>query len=261
VASTASFTWYAKASKSRARAGQKVDPIGGAASASRRAHHAARGCGRASAAGGTPPGAIGPLQLGRIALRSCTIHRKAPGQPVRRRRTPNGRRPLRPGDHLDALVARPSIRRSRPSNSATSWLFSRRTTRAISTHSRSSWTIPILLTGLAPADRSTAVGGWRAGGGGINCRTVRWVDHGRLQGSIRFRTPGRSAGSHRSVASGIEENCAIQVLVGITGSGKTYVIAKAVEQVPAADPRHRPQQDPRRPACRRVQGVLPQQRG
>ncbi len=46
-----------------------------------------------------------------------------------------------------------------------------------------------------------------------------------------FEPQGDQPEAIEALASGVEDNLRHQVLVGITGSGKTYVIAKAVEQV------------------------------
>ena len=52
-----------------------------------------------------------------------------------------------------------------------------------------------------------------------------------------------------------------QVLLGVTGSGKTFTMAKVIERDPAPGPDPGPQQDPGRPALQRVQELLPGQRG
>ena len=51
-----------------------------------------------------------------------------------------------------------------------------------------------------------------------------------------------------------------QTLLGVTGSGKTFTMANVIAQHGPAGAGHVAQQDARRPALRRVQGVLPAQR-
>ena len=52
-----------------------------------------------------------------------------------------------------------------------------------------------------------------------------------------------------------------QVLLGATGTGKTFTMANVIGAGPAPDAGHRAQQDAGRAALRRVPGVLPRQRG
>ena len=52
-----------------------------------------------------------------------------------------------------------------------------------------------------------------------------------------------------------------QVLLGVTGSGKTFTMAKVIEDAAAPGAGARAQQDPRRAALRRVQELLPRQCG
>ena len=52
----------------------------------------------------------------------------------------------------------------------------------------------------------------------------------------------------------------IQVLLGATGTGKTFTAANVIAAAQQADARPRPQQDARRPALQGVQGLLPAQR-
>ena len=52
-----------------------------------------------------------------------------------------------------------------------------------------------------------------------------------------------------------------QVLLGVTGSGKTFTMAQGDRAHAAPGPRARAQQDAGRPALRRVQELLPRQRG
>ena len=52
-----------------------------------------------------------------------------------------------------------------------------------------------------------------------------------------------------------------QVLLGITGSGKTFTIANVIQQSQQADAHPRAEQDARRAALRRDAGALPEERG
>ena len=63
------------------------------------------------------------------------------------------------------------------------------------------------------------------------------------------------------LVAGLREGEKDQVLLGVTGSGKTFTMAKVIEQVqrPALDPGA--QQDAGRAALPRVQAVLPGERG
>ena len=76
----------------------------------------------------------------------------------------------------------------------------------------------------------------------------------------RLQAPGRPAPRHRELVSGLAAGEKHQVLLGVTGSGKTFTMAKVIERAQPPRPHPRAQQDPRRPALPRVQAVLPQQR-
>ena len=52
-----------------------------------------------------------------------------------------------------------------------------------------------------------------------------------------------------------------QVLLGVTGSGKTYTMAKVIEAIQKADPCHNAQQDACRAALQRIPRVSAQQYG
>ena len=94
-------------------------------------------------------------------------------------------------------------------------------------------------------------------------RSRRKSDGGRrLQDRLGVRAQGRPAHRHRgtgrTASTRMERD---QVLLGVTGSGKTFTMAKVIEatQRPALDPRA--QQDAGRPALRRVPELLPRERG
>ncbi len=66
----------------------------------------------------------------------------------------------------------------------------------------------------------------------------------------------------KELIEGISDNGEVnQVLLGVTGSGKTFTMAKVIETDPAAGAGARAQQDPRRPAVRGVQELLSRQCG
>ncbi len=82
-----------------------------------------------------------------------------------------------------------------------------------------------------------------------------------LSQPLRVRSDYAPAGDQptaiQELNAGLKAGERDQVLLGVTGSGKTFTMAKVIEEAqrPALDPR--PQQDPRRPALRRDEGVLP----
>ena len=90
----------------------------------------------------------------------------------------------------------------------------------------------------------------------------------KSEGGIRFELvsefepAGRPADRHRRAGRGRRSaHERDQVLLGVTGSGKTFTMAQviAAHAAPGADPRA--QQDAGRAALRRVQELLPRQRG
>ena len=89
----------------------------------------------------------------------------------------------------------------------------------------------------------------------------------KSEGGIRFEiksdfTPaGDQPQAIAELVDGVRRQERDQVLLGVTGSGKTFTMAKVIEETqrPALDPRA--EQDARRAALRRVQVVLPRQRG
>ena len=62
------------------------------------------------------------------------------------------------------------------------------------------------------------------------------------------------------LVDGLGQGLKHQTLLGATGTGKTFTIARVIEAARQADPRPRPQQDAGGPALRRVPRVLPGQR-
>jgi excinuclease ABC subunit B len=75
-----------------------------------------------------------------------------------------------------------------------------------------------------------------------------------------FRPSGDQPQAIAGLVEGIRRGDRYQTLQGITGSGKTATIAWTIEAGPAADPDHRAEQVPGRPAGRRAEGVLPPNR-
>jgi hypothetical protein len=63
----------------------------------------------------------------------------------------------------------------------------------------------------------------------------------------------------KELVAGIKEREHDQVLLGVTGSGKTFTMARSSPR-PSARPCPGPEQDPRRPALQRDEGLLPGQR-
>ena len=83
-----------------------------------------------------------------------------------------------------------------------------------------------------------------------------------LRSRHRTRTPRRATSRARSPSlRGRRGRRALPTMLGATGTGKTATMAWINEQGPAADARHRPQQDAGRAALQRVPRVLPAQRG
>jgi hypothetical protein len=79
--------------------------------------------------------------------------------------------------------------------------------------------------------------------------------------SVATAGPWRPAHRHRGAGRGRQAHERDQVLLGVTGSGKTFTMAKVIEADPAPGADPRAQQDAGRPALRRVQELLPRQRG
>ena len=60
------------------------------------------------------------------------------------------------------------------------------------------------------------------------------LDHFFVQSE--FQPAGDQPAAVRSLAKGIQENVPFQTLLGVTGSGKTFTIAKVLEQLGGARP-------------------------
>ena len=76
-----------------------------------------------------------------------------------------------------------------------------------------------------------------------------------------FKPTGDQPQAIAQLVEGINKGYKHQTLLGATGTGKTYVMQPGHRAGAEAHPRPGAQQDAGRPALRRVQGVLPQQRG
>ena len=76
----------------------------------------------------------------------------------------------------------------------------------------------------------------------------------------KFTPQGDQPEAIRQLVEGLERGDKEQVLLGVTGSGKTFTMAKVIERVHKPDARPLAQQDARGPALPGVQGVLPEQR-
>ncbi len=76
-----------------------------------------------------------------------------------------------------------------------------------------------------------------------------------------FEPAGDQPQAIEALVGGLRAGRTHQVLMGVTGSGKTFTMANVIQAVAAADAGHVAQQDAGRPALQRVQGVLPAQRG
>ena len=76
-----------------------------------------------------------------------------------------------------------------------------------------------------------------------------------------FQPAGDQPQAIKALIAGLREGRKQQVLMGVTGSGKTFTMANVIQQLAPADAGAVAQQDPGRAALRRVQGVLSAQRG
>ena len=75
-----------------------------------------------------------------------------------------------------------------------------------------------------------------------------------------FQPAGDQPQAIEALTAGVHAGRKQQVLMGVTGSGKTFTMANVIQQHPEADAGAVAQQDAGRPALQRVQGVLPAQR-
>ncbi|MGY4598600.1 hypothetical protein ACVWXL_006346 [Bradyrhizobium sp. GM22.5] len=89
----------------------------------------------------------------------------------------------------------------------------------------------------------------------------------KSEGGVRFEIKshyeprGDQPTAIAELVEGINRNDRSQVLLGVTGSGKTYTMAKVIEATQRPAIILAPEQDARRPALWRVQELLPRQRG
>ena len=64
----------------------------------------------------------------------------------------------------------------------------------------------------------------------------------------KFQPTGDQPEAIKKLAKGLKTGQKRQVLLGVTGSGKTFTMAKVVEEYKKTNPDYLPQQNPRRPA-------------
>ncbi len=82
-----------------------------------------------------------------------------------------------------------------------------------------------------------------------------------VRARLRLRArPAISRAAIEALARGVDDGRRDQVLLGVTGSGKTFTIANVIAALPAADARPGAQQDARRAALPGVPAALPAQR-
>ena len=74
-----------------------------------------------------------------------------------------------------------------------------------------------------------------------------------------FQPTGDQPEAIRQLVEGLDDGCAHQTLLGVTGIGQDVLHRQRHRTDPATDAGPEPQQDPRLPALQRVQGVLPGQ--
>ena len=72
-----------------------------------------------------------------------------------------------------------------------------------------------------------------------------------------FEPSGDQPEAIAALAKGVEEGLRYQTLLGVTGSGKTFTMAKDHRGGAEAHARHGAEQDAGGPAGRRAEGVLP----
>ncbi len=88
----------------------------------------------------------------------------------------------------------------------------------------------------------------------------------KSEGGVRFELKseyepkGDQPTAIKELVEGIDRNDRTQVLLGVTGSGKTYTMAKVIEATQAPGDHPRAEQDAGRAALWRVQELLPRQR-
>ena len=82
-----------------------------------------------------------------------------------------------------------------------------------------------------------------------------------FQLSAPFSPTGDQPQAIRELVDGVMRGDEHQVLLGVTGSGKTFTMANIIQQVQRAVADPGPQQDAGGAALSGVPGVLPEQRG
>ncbi len=75
-----------------------------------------------------------------------------------------------------------------------------------------------------------------------------------------YQPTGDQPEAIEALVAGLQRGYKHQVLLGATGTGKTFTIANVIDRRAAADAGPGAQQDAGRPALRRVQGLLPRER-
>ena len=105
---------------------------------------------------------------------------------------------------------------------------------------------------LAAAARACHVPADQAGGQAAAAAAAR---------QSQYEPAGDQPTAIRELTAGVASGERDQVLLGVTGSGKTFTMAKVIEAAAAPDPDPGAEQDPGRPALRRDEAVLPGQRG
>ena len=83
----------------------------------------------------------------------------------------------------------------------------------------------------------------------------------RLKVVSEYQPSGDQPTAIAELVAGVERGERDQVLLGVTGSGKTFTMAKVIEAVQKPDADPGAQQDAGRAALRRDEGLLPRQRG
>ena len=117
---------------------------------------------------------------------------------------------------------------------------------------------------MIPGRRTLPAGGHAAWSGCAPTSSPAWPPPSRhpLPSHERLRAAGRpAAGPSRSSTAGLERGDKHQVLLGVTGSGKTFTMASVIARREPPDAGPGPQQDAGRPALPGVQGLLPGERG
>jgi primosomal protein N' len=91
----------------------------------------------------------------------------------------------------------------------------------------------------------------------MNQQTIQQEHTQAFQLVSDFQPMGDQPQAIARLVEGIQRGDQYQTLMGVTGSGKTYVMANMIESATAAHSDYRAQQDPGGAALLRVQRVLP----